>query len=96
MHITFMNGPADGRRVLIQAESISIGKDITNDIVIDFDPSVENTHIEILNKEGSWYIDNNGNFIEVLRNEISINYADQLLSEDLIKVGSTLLMININ
>ena len=94
MIITFMNGPADGRRVYVQTEKVSIGKTEANDIIIDFDPTIEDRHLEIINKENKWFVECNSDSFKLLRDDMDITHDKQLLSEDMIKLGSTLLKFN--
>src|SRR5437588_2120504 len=55
--IRFLSGPLAGQIFPIRKLSVTIGRDRTNDIVVQGDPKVSRTHVRLLWHNGSWSIE---------------------------------------
>ena len=56
--IKFLTGPLTGRSFPIRKAITTIGRDPTNDIVVEQDPRVSRYHARLLWNNGEWSIEN--------------------------------------
>lgn len=90
-----MNGPEDGRSVTVECKTISIGKYQGNDVVIDYDPMIEERCIQPIRHPERWeFVDkssNTGACVDI----VCINEGGLSSREIRVEIGHTLLNIRI-
>ena len=89
--VTFMNGPADGRQATLKGPSVTIGHGRHNDLVIDFDARVAETHLEIVHQDGRWHLIDRSCEASILLNRQPLHRGDTLTAGAYIALGDTLL-----
>lgn len=93
--VTFMNGPADGRWVIVQADHVTVGRGPDNDVVIDFDPGVTKTHLSIEYRDGRWQLEDRSGGAGVFLEGVRIRERAELVPDRLVSLGDTLLRIGL-
>jgi pSer/pThr/pTyr-binding forkhead associated (FHA) protein len=93
--VTFMNGPADGRWVIVHNPTIAIGRGPANDVVIDFDPKVAETHLVIEHHAGQWQLVDRSGGAGVRVSGMALVERTELRSDALLTLGDTQLRISL-
>jgi len=91
-----LNGPEDGREFVIEADTIRIGRDDTNDFRVRLDHSVSRTHAQITRDEhGIYRLEDLGSKFGSSVNEAKLNGPVKLNSGDVISIGNTELVFRL-
>jgi pSer/pThr/pTyr-binding forkhead associated (FHA) protein len=93
--VTFMNGPADGRWVIVHNPTIAIGRAPANDVVIDFDPRVAETHLLIEHHGEQWQLVDRSGGAGVHIGDEQLGERSLLQPGKLVRLGDTLLRISL-
>src|SRR5512146_455610 len=82
--ITFLTGPLAGTTVSITRTVITIGRDVSNDVVVKGDPQVSRHHIRLVWANGVWSVENVSE-----RNWITVNQQrlQQTILQDQAVIG---------
>jgi pSer/pThr/pTyr-binding forkhead associated (FHA) protein len=94
--VTFMNGPADGRSVIVHNPRVSIGRGSDHDVAIDFDPRVVSNHLEIIHDGNQWQLTEHDGASDVQLNGTRFYGRVTLTTNSLVRLGDTLLKISIS
>jgi pSer/pThr/pTyr-binding forkhead associated (FHA) protein len=72
LSLHFVSGPLAGRSFLIEKSSVTLGRDLANDIVVKSDLQVSRQHARLLWSDGAWIIENRsqGNTVRVNDQEV--------------------------
>ncbi len=72
LSLHFVSGPLTGRSFLVEKSSVTLGRDLANDIVIKSDLQVSRQHARLLWSDGAWIIENrsHGNTVRVNDEEV--------------------------
>jgi hypothetical protein len=81
----------EGRRLVIGADGLTIGRSRSCDIVVD-DPNVSRRHAEVRPRGGSWIVTDLGSTNGSLLNHSQIHGSEVLKPGDEIEVGSSLIL----
>ncbi len=94
LHITFMSGAEDGRRVTSKGPTITIGREERNDIIVPFDSRVSRRHVRIEQSENQLHItDLNSRNGTYLQDGSRINGTTPILPGTLFRIGRTWLKV---
>ncbi len=90
-------GPHTGARWQFMQGSVSIGRNVDNDIVLDKDPAVSHTHLQLDADKGSWLVTDanstNGTYLKLASERLRIKNTLDLHKGARIYLGSTALII---
>ncbi|HZR42825.1 MAG TPA: FHA domain-containing protein [Ktedonobacteraceae bacterium] len=84
--IKFLSGPLEGKTFSIKKSTITIGRDLTNDIVVRNDPKVSRMHARLLYKDGEWGIERLSQSSFVSINQQKVQQA-QIEHNSIIRLG---------
>lgn len=93
LEVTFMNGPADGRRQRLEDATATIGSNPENDLVIDFDPKVASTHLLIKYQDRQWRLVDHSDGLGVFVDGERLAGSGEFVPGSMLRLGDTLLRV---
>lgn len=84
-----IHGPALGKKYVLVDEEFTIGRDVTNSIVVDLD-NVSRSHAKITTRQGRTYVQDLGSTNGTYLNDEEVLEETPLRSGDLVKVGGSI------
>jgi diguanylate cyclase (GGDEF)-like protein len=84
-----IHGPGLGKKYVLDDEEFTIGRDVTNSIVVDLD-NVSRSHAKITTRQGRTYVQDLGSTNGTYLNDEEVLEETPLRSGDLVKVGGSI------
>lgn len=85
--LMMLQGPAVGYVYNVEGETIRIGRDLSNDIVIQ-DPEVSRFHVSLTRNRRGFVVEDHGSTNGSFVNDEPLREARQLLTNDILRLGS--------